>query len=497
MSSGLPSRPDDMFDRENEWDALARWVSRPTEHASLGVLSGRRRMGKTYLLRALTEQVGGLYFGATAATEAESLRQFGQALAEHVRAPGAFTFGTWDEAITALFRAAKSASRTAPMVVAIDEFPYLAKEAQELPSVVQRELDRYQREPLALRLLLCGSAMATMGRLLAGSAPLRGRASLEIVVPPFGYRDAADYWGVQHDPELALLHNAVLGGTPAYRAFLDADAPMSRADFEPWLLRSVLRSSSPLFREARYLLGEEMEIRDPALYHSVLAAVAEGNATRGGIAGYIGRNSADIAHPLNVLEDCHLLRREADLFRKNRSLYRINEPLITFYEAIMRPLWPALSQGRPEPAWQRSAARFTAQVVGPHFEWICREFMVTEGAELFPDAPLQEVGSGTVTDSARRETIEIDVAVIETGTSAAARRVVALGEAKWGTRLGLPHLERLEHARELLAAQGWRADGAVPLLISGIGGFSPHLEAAAAQGRARLLTLADLYGGCG
>jgi hypothetical protein len=163
-------------------------------------------MGKTYLLRSLAKQCGGFYFGATAATQAESLRQFGQALAEHAGVPGALRLDTWDEAITTLFRIARSASQDRPMLVAIDEFPYLAKEAKELPSVIQRELDRYQSEPLALRMLLRGSAMATMGLLLAGSA------------------------------------------------------------------------------------------------------------------------------------------------------YRINEPLITFYEAIMRPLWSVLSQGRAEQAWQRSAS---------------------------------------------------------------------------------------------------------------------------------------------
>lgn len=497
MGTGPPARPAEMFDRDLEWATLAEWATRPAGHATLGVISGRRRMGKTYLLRALAKQCGGFYFGATAATQAESLRQFGRALAEHSGVPGELRFETWDEAIIALFQIAKSAPPERPLLVAIDEFPYLAREARELPSVIQREIDRYQSEPLALRLLLCGSAMATMGGLLAGSAPLRGRASLEMVVPPFGYREAAVYWGVERDPRLSLLLHSVLGGTPAYRTFLDGQAPQSLDDFEPWLVRSVLRPASPLFREARYLLGEETEIRDPALYHSVLAAVAEGNTLRGGIASYIGRNSADIAHPLNVLEDCHLLRREADVFRKGRSQYRINEPLITFYEAIMRPLWPALSQGRAMQAWERSASRFAAQVVGPHFEWISREYFLNQGLEMLPDAPLYNVGSGTLTDSARREAIEIAVALVEAGTSAAAKRLVALGEVKWGTRLGMPHLERLERAKDLLAAQGWQTEEATSLCVSGIGGFSPHLIEAEKQGRVTLLTLADLYGASG
>lgn len=58
--------------------------------------------------------------------------------------------------------------------------------------------------------------MSVMGGLLAGSAPLRGRASLELVMQPFGYRDAARFWGADH-PRLAALLHAIVSGTPAYR----------------------------------------------------------------------------------------------------------------------------------------------------------------------------------------------------------------------------------------------------------------------------------------
>ena len=83
----------------------------------------------------------------------------------------------------------------------------------------------------------------------------------------------------------------MVGGTPAYRReLLREDTPADLADFDAWVIRTVLNPQTPLFREARYLLAEETEIRDASLYHSVLAAVAEGNATSGGIASYIGRN---------------------------------------------------------------------------------------------------------------------------------------------------------------------------------------------------------------
>ena len=129
------------------------------------------------------------------------------------------------------------------------------------------------------------------------------------------------------------------------------DAPAGLADFDAWVTRTVLNPQTPLFREARYLLAEETEIRDPSLYHSVLAAVAEGNATSGGIASYIGRKSDEVAHPLRVLVDCRLLSKEPDLFRSGRMRYRIVEPLVTFYQAIMSRDWARLEIGDGPAVW--------------------------------------------------------------------------------------------------------------------------------------------------
>ncbi|MFE9647269.1 ATP-binding protein [Streptomyces sp. NPDC006365] len=457
-------------------------------------------MGKTYLLRALVEQCGGFYFGATAGTEAESLRQFSAALAEYVGSPVAFTFATWDDAISYLFALAAPGNRTphgpmadGPFLVVIDEFPYLVKVAPELPSLIQREIDRFQVEESRMRLLLCGSAMSVMGGLLASSAPLRGRAQLELVVRPFGYRAAADFWGVAADPALAARLHAVLGGTPAYRRqFLADDVPESLRDFDDWICRTVLSPFSPLFREARYLLAEEADIRDTALYHSVLAAVAQGNATRGGIAGYIGRKSVDISHPLNVLEDSHLLAREADVFRAGKSQYRITEPLINFYEAVMRPAWTRLESGQATEVWGQAAERFAAQVAGPHFESVCREYVLGPGRSLLSTS-LGEVGSGVVTDPKERRQIQIDVAVVEPGTGGSRPSVALLGEAKWGTVMGAGHLERLRRAKELLAGRGMDTTHCALACFSAAG-FSEALQAEAARGGLLLIGLDELYG---
>lgn len=109
---------------------------------------------------------------------------------------------------------------------------------------------------------------------------------------------------------------------------------------------TVLNPASPLFREARYLLAAERELHDLGLHHSVLATIAAGNTTRGAIGTYTGRTSGDLVHPLNVVMDCGLVHRRPGAFRDNRSTYEIAEPLITFYHAVMRPIWSDLAHAR-------------------------------------------------------------------------------------------------------------------------------------------------------
>jgi AAA+ ATPase superfamily predicted ATPase len=381
--------------------------------------------------------------------------------------------------------------------VVIDEFPYLAKANPRLPSIIQNALAplRAERETSRARLLLCGSAMSFMGRLLGGGAPLRGRAGLELVVPTLDYRRAAEFWGID-DPATALKVNAVVGGTPAYRReFARDDSPASPGDFDSWVARTVLSPASPLFREARYLLADEPDLRDAGLYHSVLAAIAAGNSNRGGIASYLGRKSGDLAHPLTVLEDCGMVTREPDVFKDNRTSFRIAEPLVTFYHAVMRPIWSDLEHTRDASRlWQRSRRRFAGNVLGPHFEHLCRHWarhLAPVG--VFGDYP-SRVGVGTVNDPAHRTSYELDVVVFGLDEDDRAR-LVSIGEAKWGETMGSGHLDRLRRIRALLVAQGRHGAETATLACYSGAGFSAGLEAHAAEdGNIVLVGLDDLYG---
>lgn len=479
-----PTKPMRVFDRSFEWSALSRFVTSTSPHARLGLVSGRRRQGKTFLLRALAEATEGFYFTAVESTARDSLREFGAALADHAGAGAAYALRDWPEALRALSETA------AGRLAIIDEFPYLIKADGSLPSVFQRVLDEQASRPEGPhpRFLLCGSAMSVMGRLLAANAPLRGRASLELLVNPFDYRTAAEFWEIA-DPRLAVLVHSIVGGTPAYRQeFVGGDAPTSVADFNDWVARTVLNPAVPLFREARYLLAEETDIRDPALYNSVLGAIAAGNATRGGIANHIGRKSSELAHPLNVLEDAGLISREGDPFHAGRSRFRITEPLITFYEAVMRRAWTQLEQRQAHQVWQRARDTFLAQVVGPHFEALCREWAGRADADVFGDMP-GEVVAGAVADPGGRTQIEVDVVV---RAAPGEKRILSLGEAKWGVVMGMRHLERLRRARDLLSVKGYDTSGTLLACYSGAG-FDDDLRATARRENVLLVDLARLY----
>ncbi len=480
------AKPSRIFDRDFEWKQLTTFAQRRVDRPRLGVVSGRRRQGKTFLMDALAMETGGFYFGATQASATESLRLFAEALARYTNALVPPRLSSWDEAITYLFSIDRP--KSAPIV--IDEFPYLTAVVPALPSILQREIDQGVSREKRLCLLLCGSAMSVMGKLLAGSAPLRGRASLELVLRPFDYRLARQFWHVT-DPKLSVLLHAVVGGTPAYRGFLDGEEPQGLEGFDDWLLRTVLNPATPLFRESRYLLEEEADVRDTALYHSVLAAVADGNRSRGAIASYIGRKAADIGHHLAVLEDCGLLRKTPDVLRASRPMFEVAEPLVTFHQVVMRPQWGFLESGHAASVWENARPRFLSKVVGPHFEHICREFAMTT-PHAFGELP-GDVGAGVVTDPARRSQIEVDVIVFAPSLSGERRRILSIGEAKWGEVMGKRHVHRLLRARDLLGARGYDVSGAVLACYSGAG-FDEDLMNWSGPEQVRTIGLHELYG---
>ena len=487
-------RPPGIFDREVEWDDLVQFATGPPEQFRIGIVHGRRRQGKSFLLRAIAHQVGGFYHQALEEERAPALERIGATLAAQVGLAGVpITPPDWAAAIRAV-----AGGQQGGQFVVLDEFPYLAAKSPELPSAIQAAFDAAaagQHPPF--RLLLCGSAVSVMARLLSGQQALRGRAVLDLVVRPFGYRDAAAFWGLG-DPSLAFLVHSVIGGTPGYRDLLGAPPRSSRA-FGDWLVEGVLNPSHAMFHEADYLLSEEPTLTDRSLYQSALAAIAAGHSAAGAVAAALGRPVTSITHVLDGLERAGFIERLDDALRQRRPVLRVADPFLRFHHAVMRPELARFEARLGESTWLASEQRFRSSVLGPHLKDLARTWVADHASQATVGGRAVRVGPTQIADPAGRSRIELDVVAISDrpGHRRAVERprVLLIGEAEASTRrLGVSELGRLERARVLL---GTRADAAgARLALFSAAGFDRELTAdARRRDDVVLVDLERLYGG--
>ena len=268
------------------------------------------------------------------------------------------------------------------MPVVIDEFPYLVSATPALPSYLQQALSplNHAKEHTRTRMILCGSALTTMAQLLGGGAPLRGRAGMELGVRPFRFREAAAFWGVAEDPELAFRLYALVGGTPAYREMCGGAGPEGLADFDRWVARRLLNPASAMFREGGLLLREEPSISDPTSYAAVLAAVSAGHHRRSEIAGALGRPSSALAHLLSGFQDIGLLEQVEDALREKRSVFRVAEPVVRLHQLLIQRHEPELIVGRAERVWADNTDTVAGKIYGPHFEELARQWCFEHAA---------------------------------------------------------------------------------------------------------------------
>jgi hypothetical protein len=486
------AKPGDVFDRDWEWESLVAFAT-GTRVPRLGIVSGRRRQGKSFLLRRLCAhpEVRGLYVLAQEQTRQIALQQFVDAMARHLGIGAPLRFPGWDEALRFLLA-------QAPPLLVIDEFPYLLQHSPELPSVIQALYDDARNDPVApgLRMILCGSTLSVMTELLSGQKPLRGRALLDLNLAPFDFRESARFWGVR-DLEVAFRVHAVFGGTPGYRDLVDEPPPERPDGLDAWLGGHVLHPSRALLREVDYLLREDPRITDRALYQSVLTAVAGGAGTPSKVGGVLGRSDRALAHPLAVLESGGFVRRAGDVLKQRGSRLALTDPIVRFHEVVVLPRLAEFEERRGERALAAAEPTVSSLVLGPHFEHLCRVWTARFAAEEGLGRPVGAVGATTLTDPRGRTSHDIDVVALEEGEVAGRRdaRVALIGEAKATNRpRDLADLDRLEHIRRVLVDQGTRAAEATLALFSR-SGFESRLRVAA-SGRADVLLvdLAHLYG---
>lgn len=484
------TKPAALFDRDEEWKTLVTFATDPGPGPALGVVTGRFRQGKTYLLEALANALGGFYFGAQEAAEADTLRRLGADLARFTGHPQAGPWRGWEDAVDALLALGQSH----PVPVVLDEFPRLVRQSPGLPALIARALRRARAagEERA-RLLLCGSPQPMMRRLFGTPAGLGELASVTVDVCPLDYRQSAGLWGIADNPHLAVPVHSVAGGSPAYRFSYGAhDAPRDQDDFDAWMCRSVLNPETHLFHEAEHLLRDETEGRDGGLCHSVLEAVAFGYTTPGAVSDRAGRAQVDVVRCAGELWDCGLLAADQDAFRPSVQHWRVTEPVLAFGHVVIRPYRSALERQPTAEVWRTLRPVFEDLVVGPHFAQICRDWAARYAA---PETFGEMVGGATrgSLEPLSEEENEADV-VVTAADGAGPQHVLSVGTACWNEPIGGRRLDRLRQLIARLRAEGVATEGVRPALYGGAG-FSDGLRAAAAAGEVLLVGPERLYGG--
>lgn len=485
----LTERPPDLFAREHEWEALDRFVRSDRAGMRIGVVSGRRRQGKSFLLRRLAARFDGLYHQAQEVERPQALARFAADVARRLALPdGAVSFSTWEDALRVALglprpgAAGAGGAAGSRRLVVLDEFPYLLGHSPELPSVLRQLYDEAQDGAVpGSAVIVCGSALSVMTDILSGTKPLRGRAQLDLTLGPFDHRTARRYWGVG-DLDVAFQLNAILGGTAGYRALVDEPPPGAPGDFPGWLARTVLNPAHALFGEADYLLREDPRIRDKATYNSILSAIAGGRHSQKEIGAVLERNAAQLRHPLELLESAGFIHRTEDMLVSRRPTYFLADPIVRFAQVVLEPNRPFLEERQVETAWQRAVAGYSSQVLGPHFEHLAREWTAGPHGVRWGVNP-GAVGPAVINDARGRSRHQVDVLAFSgDGPRAGARAPIAvLGEAKATARTrGPEELRRLESLRALLADQGYTVAGC-RLAVFSYQGFAPALVAEASR----------------
>jgi AAA+ ATPase superfamily predicted ATPase len=488
-------RPADLFDREVEWADLDAFAAGRRDGLEIGVVLGRRRQGKSFLLRRLVAAHGGVYGLALEEERKPALRRFGRAVATALDLPAELDLDDWTRAL----RLALGLEGPGPgRLVVIDEFPYLLRGAPELPSAIQAIYDDAREAPSgrSAKLILCGSAFSIMSELLSGAHPLRGRARLNVLIRPFDFRTARSFWGVD-DLDVAVRMNAIVGGTPGYRDLTD-DTPQSQDELDAWLAQYLLNPSHALFAETDHLLREDPRIVDRALYQSVLAAVAAGETTPGAIANVLGRDARSLWHPLDVLRTAGFVRRSEDVLTRRKPIYTIADPIIRFGMLVVRPRQAQFEERRAAQAWAEAADVVSSRILGPHVEEMAREWTLRHASPATLGGPVSIVGSAVLNDPAGRARHEIDVVALPQGETLhrPGAQIQAIGEAKSTNRpRGPGDLSRLDGIRDLLAVRGQDVTS-TRLLVFSRSGFTEDLAAAAgSRPDVELVDLDRLYRG--
>jgi len=350
------------INRKTELDLLEE--RRNEGKAEFIVVYGRRRVGKTALLTEFLRRNGGIYLLARETSEAENLKRFSQRLAEHfndeflVKNP----FQSWDAFFEYL--AQKNGERLA---LVIDEFPYLVKGNPAVPSILQEYWD-LKLSKSRVYLVICGSSISMMEKLLGYKSPIYGRRTAQLKVSPLGFFEARAFLP-RYPLEDFVKAYGILGGTPAYLLEFEDSKSIEEN------LRSYFRPDSFLYSDARFVLMEELD--EPRNYFAVMEAIARGKTTLGEIMNETGLERGTVAKYISILTDLGFVRREVPVTASRKSRkgrYYIADPYFAFWFRYVHPNVDLIETGQGD-FLVELVMKDLNEYLGWVFEEIAREFL--------------------------------------------------------------------------------------------------------------------------
>ncbi len=356
--------------REEELSVLQNMYSKNT--FQMAVVYGRRRIGKTALLEKLSTGKKTLFFTAREQSSKTNLRDFSQKIAEVFNLPSQISsFSTWADAFS--FVATNAQTLNEPLLFVFDEFPYAAATEPALPSVLQVAID-HEFLKTNMLMVLCGSNEGFMeSNVLGRKSPLYGRRNAQIRLMPFDCFDAAKMLNCA-SPEDVVRYYATFGGTPYYLAQIDA-ALSCKENVE----RLMFSKFGLLYEEPLMFLRQEL--REPALYNSILDAVAAGKTKPKHIAEAAGMATTSVAKYLKTLETLGIIERIVPFGeneqKSRKCIYKIKDPFFAFWYRFVAPNIGAIEAGSSTQIVNSILdEQKLATYEGTQFEKICEQWLI-------------------------------------------------------------------------------------------------------------------------
>lgn len=403
--------------RETELAFLNSILAR--SHPSMAqfiLLYGRRRAGKTVLLRHWAE-ASGLPYTYWAVEKEPALLQRRKLFARvlGIETTQAATFETWADC----WQAIAAVLRDRRHILILDEFPYAADSDPAMLSSLQHAWDQHFKTSQAV-IVLCGSHIHAMETLQARQSPLFGRLTAQWHLRPLPFASLRQFLPAWSAEERVAAY-AVVGGVPAYLEWLDPARSLSDN-----IGRVILAPGSMFIAEPTFLLYDE--VREPRAHLAILQAIGAGHHTLSDIADAALVGRTHLTAYLARLQELRLVERRLPVTvpphqrgRSRQGRYHLSDPYFRFYFRFIAPHYDELTY-RPERVLPLIREGLRAFVGGSAFEELCRGWVDQHGRAGRLPFEVEEVGGHW----SRR--VQADVVAVDWRQHA-----VLVGECKWGT----------------------------------------------------------------